>query len=234
MLNLKELAKIKKKEKIAKLSMVVGHLWNRELYVSEIARRLGSSNVLTSKYLSLLKKANIIRIERIEKARGQPRKYYRVNIEAIIKHFKEKYGLQPIEERILVEACERAIKAINASPNPMDRMRAEKIRPDLILTYPFIMTFILAALYGMEPDVNDLERIGVQSSEINSLQRLHYDIIEWFQPSLELSAEERSWFKNEENKRVLMQVQMKILNFEKKDKFMFEILSGIRKFIDLY
>lgn len=112
----------------------------------------------------------------------------------------------------------------------MAMMRAEKIRPDLILTYPFIISFILLSLYGSEPDVDDLKRMGFQSSEIMSIQRHYHKILESFQPSLELSAKERRWFKNEENEQALQEVAMKILPISKKDKFIVETLRSISNF----
>lgn len=66
MLNLKELVKIRE-ETIVKLLMIVGLLWNKEMYEGEIKGQLGlKSYPLISKYLSILKKTGIIRVTRID------------------------------------------------------------------------------------------------------------------------------------------------------------------------
>lgn len=211
MINLKELEKTNKK-KIAKLAMIVGQLWNREMYVYEIKRKLGLSYPLTSKYLSDLKKAGIIRIEREEEARGIPRKYFSVNIEAIVDFLAEKSNLSPDEKRILLKDAFSASKAINTAPNLSDTMLPKSINPRLILMYPFITVWLLDFLYGQEPEVKYLQKAGFNSSEIRSLQTLHRRLIKCFPfPTPQLSIKERDWFRNKENRRVRKRALMKIL-----------------------
>jgi len=213
MINMTALERIRSKKKIDKLSMIVRQLWNREMYVHEIAKKLGESDGPTSKYLSLLRKADIVKVVRTEKARGQPRKYYRTNIEAIVDSLAEKSNLSPDEKRILLKDAFSASKAINAAPNPSATILPEGINPRLILTYPFITVILLDYLYGGEPDVRDLQKAGYNSSEIRSLQALHRGSIKCFPfpPPPKLSNEERDWFRNKENRRVRSEILSKIL-----------------------
>jgi|GEM_PF-7009769 len=235
MINLKELEKIKKEKKIDKLSMIVGQLWNREMYVGEIKRKLGLSYPLTSTYLLLLKKARIIRFERTEKARGQPRTYYSVNIEAIVDFLAEKSNLSPDEKRILLKDAFSASKAINAAPNLSDTMLPESINPRLILTYPFIIVLLLDFLYGLEPEVQYLQKAGFNSSEIRPLQALHRRLITCFPfpPAPKLSNEERDWFRNKENRRVREKALMKILPCRYPElRSILEFQSGLNDIMD--
>jgi DNA-binding transcriptional ArsR family regulator len=213
MINVTALEKIRSREKIVELSMILGQLWNREMYVGEIKRRLGLSYPLTSRYLALLKKARIIRIERTKEARGQPRKYYKANIEAIVDFLAEKSNLSSDEKRILLRDAFSASKAINVAPSPSDIMQPESINQRLILTYPFVIVGFLDFLYGEEPDVQYLQKVGLNGSDIRSLQAVHRRSIKCFPfpPPPKLSNGERDWFKNKENRRLRDKVLMKIL-----------------------
>jgi predicted transcriptional regulator len=56
-----------RRDKIVCLSTIVTKLWNKEMYVGEIKEELGTSYQVTSKYLSLLKEAHIVKFTHSEK-----------------------------------------------------------------------------------------------------------------------------------------------------------------------
>ncbi|MEM3699920.1 MAG: hypothetical protein QXL57_03525 [Candidatus Bathyarchaeia archaeon] len=139
---------------------------------------------LLSKDIKYLKKMRIIKIARIEKGRGLPKKYYTLNLDVVLNVLGQG-RIKGAEKQIIIEGCKAASKMINA----LKIRNSSKLDTQIILKAPFIATLHMGEMVRSPPLIK-LPQYPLGSESTRNEERDYY--------KAEIGEDSANWFWNDE------------------------------------